>query len=262
VKAATASAAPRIHRLGGSGEPVLLLHGFGADRLSWLANQHDLTGIAEVHSLDLPGHGDEPSSGEGTISSLALAVAAALEEAEIEAAHLVGHSLGGAVAITLAANYPSRVRSLSLIAPAGLGRGIDADFLTSFPHAETAETMEPLLQRLVSRPRLINRHMVARAREPLERPGRREGLARLAEQLKAVDVAMAASIATVAESEVPRMVFWGASDTINPPDLDRLKAFGGSLMMVDDAAHMPHVEAFKSFNPALSAFLLTGGKSE
>ncbi|HUG62561.1 MAG TPA: alpha/beta fold hydrolase [Methylomirabilota bacterium] len=247
-------APPRIHRLGGVGEPALLLHGFGSDRLSWMANQHDLAGVVDVHALDLPGHGDEPFSGDGGIEALAEAVAASLDASGIAGVHVVGHSLGGAVAMALAARDPARVKSLVLIAPAGLGRGIDAAFLEAFPAAETAETMEPLLHRLVSRPRLVNRHMVARALEFLDRPGRREGLSRIAAGLADVGV-MEEPTRAVAAGDVPRLVVWGGADRINPIDEGRLKAFGGDLLTIEDAAHMPHVEAFKAVNERLVSFL-------
>ena len=168
------AAVPRIHTLGGEGEPVLLLHGFAGDRLSWLANQHDLARVAAVHAVELPGHGDEPLAGEATVPALAEAVAAGLDAAGLGPVHLVGHSLGGAVAIALAAEHPSLVRSLALIAPAGLGRGADSDFVARLPEARRPRSSSRCCTRLVSRPRLINRQMVARVLAQLDEPGRRE----------------------------------------------------------------------------------------
>lgn len=251
--------APSIHRLGGSGAPAVLVHGFGADRLSWLANQHELAKVAEVHGLDLPGHGDEALHGDGTVGGLADALSASLDAAGLDRVHLVGHSLGGAVASTVAARRPDRVRSLTLIAPAGLGGPVDLDFLDRFPEADDPAVMEPLLHRLVSRPRLINRHMVARAIDQLRKPGSRDALRRIAAGLKAAEAEMADVWPAVAAADLPRLVVWGDADAINPPDTHRLALFGGETLLVEGAAHMPHVEAMKPVNEAMADFIARTG---
>ena len=111
--------AARLHRLGGSGPDLLFVHGFGADRLSWAANAPQLTDAATVWTVDLPGHGSAPDAvGDGSAQALADAVARALPDLSGPAL-IVGHSLGGTVALHLAAAVPQVVRHLVLIAPAG-----------------------------------------------------------------------------------------------------------------------------------------------
>ena len=105
------------------GADVLLLHGFGADRLSWLANQPAIEKAMPTAALDLPGHGVAGMDvGDGRVETLARAVAAALDSHAAAPLHVVGHSLGGAVAMRLALDRPDLVRSLALIAPAGLAK--------------------------------------------------------------------------------------------------------------------------------------------
>lgn len=103
----------------GSGEPVILLHGFGESLLSWRAVFDRLAGRMDVVAVDLPGFGlsDKPASGYST-DSLALIVLRAMDALGMERAWVVGHSLGGAVATAVAANAPTRVRGLVLVAPA------------------------------------------------------------------------------------------------------------------------------------------------
>lgn len=130
-EAASPSASPLAVRWPASSRAdVLLLHGFASDRLSWLANQPALekAGLS-VAVLDLPGHGASPMDvGGGSVETLAARVAEALDAQRAGALHIVGHSLGGGLALLLAEKRPGLVRSLTLIAPLGLGAGVDQDF--------------------------------------------------------------------------------------------------------------------------------------
>src|SRR5262249_12465576 len=112
----------------GDGEPLVLLHGFGGDLNNWLFNAPALSGERAVYALDLPGHGGsvkEPRDLAGALRSF-------LDGQGLERVHLAGHSLGGLVAAQFAAAEPDRVRSLALIAPAGLGEEIDREYVDGF----------------------------------------------------------------------------------------------------------------------------------
>jgi pimeloyl-ACP methyl ester carboxylesterase len=242
--------------LGGSGPPALLLHGFGADHLSWLANQQAVGTVATVSALDLPGHGESSMDvGDGAVATLAERVAALLDQKNLSKVHLVGHSLGGVTALFLAEMRPDLVASLVLIAPAGLGGSIDQQFLADFPRLITPEQALELLQRLVVRPRLINRHLVARVLEQLEGPGARRALTLIAEKLIASEAAIARAAASDAVRALPRLTIWGRQDSINPLSEDRLAAFGGDTLIVPETGHMPHVEAPRLVNEKIGAFL-------
>jgi pimeloyl-ACP methyl ester carboxylesterase len=96
-------------------EPLVLVHGLAASQAIW----RHVIGLlgGEVITLDVPGFGDAPPVGEGfDLDEVADAIADTLPE-RID---LVGHSMGGAIAITLASRHPGRVRRLVLVAPAGL----------------------------------------------------------------------------------------------------------------------------------------------
>jgi pimeloyl-ACP methyl ester carboxylesterase len=240
---------------GSEGPAILLLHGFGADRLSWLANQQALSGAGRVYALDLPGHGETPPIGEGALDALARATGEAIELSRLGPVHIVGHSLGGAVAIVLASMRPDLVRSLGLIAAAGLGRGVDAQFLTDFPKCGSVEEMEVLLRRLVTRPRLVSRQMAARVMGQLEVAGVRGGLAAIAAELARIDSIIEPSLEIVARSSLPRMSIWGAADAIIPLDRDRLRRFGADVLVLEDAAHLPHVESPRRVNEHLLQWL-------
>jgi pyruvate dehydrogenase E2 component (dihydrolipoamide acetyltransferase) len=246
-----------LRRVGGSGPDCLLLHGFGSDRLSWIGNVPALEPAVTVHVVDLPGHGDSRADvGSGSPAALTDWVEAAIETQGIRRLHLVGHSLGGGVALLLARRRPDLVHSLTLIAPAGLGAGIDTEFLAAYPTLDDVETATALLRRLVVRPHLIGRPIVQRALEQLARPGARDALTRIAAALIGSQAALEEAARTIADSTIPRTVIWGDSDRINPPSLSHLAHFGGQSHVIAGSGHLPHIESVKPVNKILAAFLI------
>jgi pyruvate dehydrogenase E2 component (dihydrolipoamide acetyltransferase) len=220
-------------------DPVVLVHGYGGDKNSWLFVQQPLAD--EGHraiALDLPGHGASGKDvGDGSLSTLAECVTGLLDALGIGRAHLVGHSLGGAVVAAVAKAAPGKVASLTLIAPAGFTPEVDAEYLRGFAAASTRRELKPLVGRLFADEALVTRQLV----DDLLRYKRLDG----------VDKALTAVVGTLlgegdrqaidtrgllAGVEAPVTVVWGASDRILPvPD-------GVELTRVA-AGHMPHMEA-------------------
>jgi pimeloyl-ACP methyl ester carboxylesterase len=105
----------------GGGEPLVLLHGLGSFRQAWDPVIPALAAVADVVAVDLPGFGDSPPLPDGVEPSpaaLALAVAGLLDELGLEMPHVAGNSIGGWVALELAAVRP--LASLTLLSPPGL----------------------------------------------------------------------------------------------------------------------------------------------
>lgn len=107
------------HVRGGSGEPMLLLHGLGSDLHAWDPVRGILEGHHDVLAVDLPGFGNSPvrSDGRATIYALADSAAEAMERIGWETAHLVGNSLGGGIALELGRR--GLARTVVAISPAG-----------------------------------------------------------------------------------------------------------------------------------------------
>jgi pimeloyl-ACP methyl ester carboxylesterase len=112
-----------FHRdLGGSGEPpIVLLHGMLGSSRNWQVAGRELAASRRVFALDMRNHGFSPHSGEMTYDAMAADVAAWLDANGIKSAELVGHSMGGKVAMLLACRQPWRVGRLVVvdIAPKG-----------------------------------------------------------------------------------------------------------------------------------------------
>ena len=104
---------------GGSGEPVLLLHGLGATKASLVPLVEALIDDFHCVSLDLPGCGEsaKPIGAPYDAPYLAAAVVALMDALGIERAHLVGNSMGGRVALEVGLHHPERVGRLALLAP-------------------------------------------------------------------------------------------------------------------------------------------------
>ncbi|HLJ81274.1 MAG TPA: alpha/beta fold hydrolase, partial [Ktedonobacterales bacterium] len=108
---------------GGAGEPVLLLHGLADCKESWQRLLPALARRHRVYAPDLLGCGaSEKPRASYSLWALAAYMRHFLDAVGVEAANIVGHSLGGGLALHLYIQYPERVRRLALIASGGLGR--------------------------------------------------------------------------------------------------------------------------------------------
>lgn len=94
--------------------PVILIHGAGGTHLSWPPQIRRLAD-EKIYALDLPGHGKSEGTGRQSIDEYADDVIEFMKELKIRAAVFVGHSMGSAVALTLALKYPKQVLGLGLL---------------------------------------------------------------------------------------------------------------------------------------------------
>ncbi|HEY3367567.1 MAG TPA: alpha/beta hydrolase [Symbiobacteriaceae bacterium] len=118
---ALAAASPLYYIESGGGDPVVLLHGLGADNRTWDGVRPSLARSWRVFTPDLPGHGQTSlPGGELTLDLYVTYVARWLDALGTGPVRLAGHSLGGAVALALAARRPDLARSVSAIGPLGL----------------------------------------------------------------------------------------------------------------------------------------------
>ena len=94
----------------GSGPPLVLLHGIGCDAGLWSRVLDGLGGEYAARAFNLRGHGGSSCTGELSIAAMTDDIGAATSALGIETFDLVGVSLGGAVAVHLAAKFPARIR--------------------------------------------------------------------------------------------------------------------------------------------------------
>jgi pyruvate dehydrogenase E2 component (dihydrolipoamide acetyltransferase) len=228
---------------GQDGDVILLVHGYGGDRNSWLFLQEPLAAKYRVYALDLPGHGTSAKDvGDGSLGALADAVTGVLDAIGADRAHLVGHSMGGAVALTVAGRDPGRVASLTLIAPSGFGSGINAGYLRGFADAQTRRELKPVVgQSLVTR-QLVDDLLAYKRLDGVD-----ESLHALLDTMLDGDAQRGDSAAALAAvlaaggGAMPVTVVWGRGDRIIPAT--QAEAVTGAVShLIDDAGHMPQME--------------------
>lgn len=264
--AAETKPAPRMLDLGGGqslrycvagegGIPALLLHGFGGDLDNWQLNQPALARARAVYALDLPGHGESTKEvGGGDLASLAATVIRFMDQLDLGQVHLVGHSLGGGVALEIAAAIPARIASLSLLAPVGIGAAIDVGYPTDFLAAKKTRELQKCLARLFANPALMSREMV----EQIARNKRLDGAHAALARIVAVNFATnhpPRNLVALAE-RMPIGIIWGAEDGIIPPDAVANLPAEVAMRVLPGIGHMPQLEAAEQLNGILEAWMV------
>ena len=255
-----------FHRAG-AGSPLVLLHGFTDTWRTWELVREPLERRHDLLALTLPGHtGGPPLPEPATADGMLDAVERLLDDAGIEDAHLAGNSLGGYLALRLAAR--GRARSVVALAPAGgwrTGSRAAADMLRSFPVMQSqARRVLPLLDQLVAAPEGRRRAIELVAEHGDRVPP--ELVAHMVLGLAAcpgVEALTAAALSQPWELDAeavscPVRIVWGLSDRVLrwPAAAVRYRQEwlpGADWVELEGAGHCPQLD-----EPAVTADLITG----
>ncbi|HLY45024.1 MAG TPA: acetoin dehydrogenase dihydrolipoyllysine-residue acetyltransferase subunit [Stellaceae bacterium] len=244
----------------GSGDavPIIFVHGFGGDLNSWMFTQPALAVGRRAIALDLPGHGAaDKAVGAGDAEMFSAAVTDALAALGLDRVHLVGHSMGGAIALAVAARRRDLVASLSLIATAGLGPEINAAFIDAFVRAGRRREAQEALAMLVHDPALVSRAMVEETLRYKRLDGVAAALATVAGAWFAGGRQLLDLRPALAALRMPAQLIWGGGDRIIP--VAHAEALTGNLPVhiIEAAGHLPHMEKSGEVNRLIGRFLAT-----
>jgi 3-oxoadipate enol-lactonase len=260
---ATAADGTRLHYhvTGRPGTPpALFIQGLGADKHLWDLQRFGLAWSYRMVALDNRGAGrsDKPH-GPYSLAQMADDAVTVLDHAGVDTAHVVGASMGGAIAQILALTHPSRVRSLTLACTACRNHPWRRELLASWVTTAAEHGMGTMTRdaaRWVIGPRSFRRLMPAIGwLGPLALGGPAHGFAAQVEAILSADDALATDLAAI---EVPTLVVVGNQDILTPRgDSEDLAALipTAELVVISGAAHGLMVEHASTFNRVLKDFL-------
>lgn len=224
--------------------PVLFLHGFGGLGKQWWGLQTSVSFYAPTFAFDLPGHGasiDFPNAGPPKVA--AKAVLAEMDQHNIERAHMVGHSMGGAISSIIALMAPERVASLTLLAPGGYGTEFNHPLLLEWAAAREREKLERILPRFFGssfemNPKIIEFNLQARAVE-----GAVESLTAIAKSMSSDGKQGMLDVDAVLDGDYPITVVWGEEDQVLPVSQGEAIREKVDLHILENVGHSPAEEA-------------------
>jgi len=253
-------AAPELRRTG-AGQPVLLLHPLGVDSSFWNGVISALDGF-EVLTYDFSGHGRAPVPAQPyTIEDLSEQAAGLLADAGHEQVDVVGVSLGGLVALRLAADHPELVRRLVVVDavatyPPAM-KEMWRDRAARTPTDGLGPLIDPTLDLWFTADRLAEGGPLVEQVRELLLAGDPLGYARACQALEQVDLT-----GVTGRLSAPTLVVCGEDDA--PPFTAAARALadelpGARLVWLSPARHAGVLEQPEQFQQALTAFLREGG---
>ena len=233
-----------LHKIGGEGPDILLIHGFGADRLSWLALAPKLFQFGTIWAIEYGAHGAAGNDvGDGSLTDLAAAIEAKVKK-ELKSPIIVGHSLGGTLALSLISRSVVVSSGLVLLAPAGFGQTFDISVMRKLPEVVDGTAAHELLKQLVVRKNLITKRMADAFVETLENTQRRTALQAIANTLKK-------ATPPALPPDIPNIILWGDSDEVLSPPLNPTT----EVKLLSNVGHLPHVEAVEDVVKAIQTII-------
>jgi pyruvate dehydrogenase E2 component (dihydrolipoamide acetyltransferase) len=241
--------------------PLLFLHGLGGNYATW---QVALGSLAEQHrvvALDLPGHGKsskpEASDFDYSLASLAKTVAQAVETLKLKQPIVVGHSLGGAVAMQLALDLGDRIGGLVLIDSAGLGREIGSELRSLMAGEAGSSTARGLLSLFYHDQRLVLDRGVEEMAAAQTQPGAWAAQQAVANAAFSDDGQQFDLPEQLGEVNQPVLIVWGEHDRVIPAahGAQAIEKLPDALLkLIPDVGHVPQVEAPEQVATAIDRF--------
>ena len=264
-----------IYRIAGSGPPVVLIHGMVNSSRHWESVALRLADSYTVIAPDLIGHGDSATPrGDYSLGAHAASIRDLLSAIGVDRATIVGHSLGGGVAMQFFYQFPQRTERLVLVSSGGLGREVSPLLRSAaLPGASTLLSLAAhrfvlsmlryaggQMQRRGSGKGVYLR-AIARALQPLEEPGARRAFL---QTLRSVIDVRGQRVSAVDRlyllSAMPTLIVWGGRDNTIPLSHGRAAheaAPGSRFECLPNAAHFPNLEDPEGLATVVRDFLET-----
>ena len=240
----------------GEGEAsVILLHGFGGDLNNWLFNHPALSENHSVYAFDLLGHGGSSKEvGDGSIFTLTNSILQAVSRIGIENSNWVGHSLGGAIAMNVAKISPETVKSLTLIASAGLGAKINSSYLKGFSESQNRRELKPHVELLFNDPSLVTRQLLEDLLKFKRIDGVQESLLKIRNDFVQDDLQVNQWRDVLENESLKTLAIWGDNDQILPSNHTSELPTHVQVQILEGYGHMVQMEAAMEVNRLILQF--------
>jgi pimeloyl-ACP methyl ester carboxylesterase len=220
---------------------IVALHGFASDHNAWRGLLVAGRPQARLLALDLPGHGQSTRTVPPDLDAICEMVEQSLRLEGVEAATLVGHSFGAAVAARLATRGFIAIRSLLLMAPAGLGPEIRPEFIRGFVAASRAASLLPWLRELVLNPAVISQAFLRSVEEQRKDTGLTHALETFADRYFCEGTQTFSIRSDLERLRMPARIIFGTHDRIIP--FAHTRSLPGRIALhAFDCGHLPHLE--------------------
>ncbi len=265
-----------VYRIAGEGPPVVLIHGMVNSSRHWQAVALALADRYTVIAPDLIGHGDSTSPrGDYSLGAHAARIRDLLASLGVERATMVGHSLGGGVAMQFFWQFPQRTDRLVLVSSGGLGPEVSpllrsaalpgaSALLWAVAHPRVVEGLAGAGARLRARGHGagVYAQQVSRALRPLSGPGAREAFLqtlRSVIDVRGQRVSARDRLYLLGHAPTPTQIVWGERDHTIPigHGLWTHRAVPSSRFdSLPGAAHFPHIEDPDGLARVIGEFLV------
>ncbi len=249
-----------FHRIYGDGKPLIILHGLFGFSDNWQSQAKVLANYFQVITVDLRNHGHSPWSDDFSYALMAEDVANLMDQLKINHAVMVGHSMGGKVALHFAQNYPEKLTKLVVV---DMG-------VKSYPphHQHILDALHQLpLDQLKTR-----NEAAAILRDQLQNEGvvqfilknlywKEKGLLAWRMNLPVLEASMPEILAAIPQKEIviPTLFVRGAlSNYILDEDWSEIEdiVIDAELVTIEEAGHWVHAEKIEEFLESLLHYLL------
>ena len=262
-----------IYRVAGNGPPVVLIHGMLNSSSHWRSVALNLASEYTVIAPDLIGHGDSAAPrGDYSLGAHAASIRDLLAAIGVDRATIVGHSLGGGVAMQFFYQFPQRVERLVLISSGGLGREVSPMLRTAALPGVSGLLSLTIHPRLLTGLRALGHRMrergmgsgvyveaIARALSPLENADARGAFLHTLRSV--IDIhgqRVSATDRLYLLESMPTMIVWGERDHTIPLEHGRRAHAAiphSRFRTLPSAAHFPHLEDPDGLSALLRDFI-------
>lgn len=239
----------------GQGEPLIILHGGGDGSNSWLQSAMELSNNYTVYVPDLPGFGlSQPIGDDFRISEFVTFIDDFSRNLGLKHFHILGHSVGGCIALRYTLKFPHRIKKLVLVSSMCLGKEI-APWIRFLANSFFSDSLGLVASVIIRVFRWLGSLLYAPLKQINPLPQIKLAIGRRITTWRGQTTIFLSQLSNIV---VPTLIIWGAKDGIVPAKhayaaADQIRDC--QLHIIEDVGHMVHKHSMLDFSKVLTNFL-------